>query len=131
MKFKTILFIALGFLASCTSKGTKEVSSTDWNEMTAFEVTIEKAFRPLKDSSTVDSVTRMMSQIADEAEKLASSKLPDKLANEEMKTNLEKLRKDTRDLAKEIATGTEDDVIGTDFYKIHDLYQEIHDAWKK
>lgn len=36
-----------------------------------------------------------------------------------------------RALANEIATGTEEDVIGTDFYNIHDLYQEIHDAWKK
>ncbi len=132
MKFKVAVFCAVvSLLASCASKGTKENSTQEWKEMDAFEITIEKAFKPLKDSSTVDAATRMMAQVADEAEKLAASTLPDKMNNEEIKKKLEKLKTDSRALANEIATGTEDDVIGTDFYKIHDLYQAIYNAWKR
>jgi DNA-binding transcriptional regulator YhcF (GntR family) len=99
--------------------------------MEALSITMEKAYKPLKDSSTVVAAERLMAQIASEAEKLASSTRPDNVNDETVKKKLEKLRTDARALANEIATGTEDDVIGTDFHKIHDLYQEIHDAWKR
>jgi hypothetical protein len=127
---EAIICFTFIFLVSCESRRTAQ-SVQDWREMDTLAITMENVFRPLKDSSTVDAATRLMAQIADESEKLAASKLPDKVNNETIKMKLEKLKTDTRALANEIATGTEEDVIGTDFYKIHDLYQEIHDTWKK
>lgn len=126
-----VMAIAVTLLSSCSSRKTQENALQDWREMDALAVTMENAFQPLKDSSTVDAASRLMAQIAGESEKLAASTPPDKVNNEIIRKKLEELKKDTRALAEEIATGTEEDVIGTDFYKIHDLYQEIHDAWKK
>ncbi len=125
------LWFTLSFLASCTSKKAEENATQAWREMDALAITMEHAFQPLKDSSSVDTATRLMAQIADECEKLASSTLPDRVNNDITRKKLEKLKTDARALANEIATGTEEDVIGSDFYKIHDLYQEIQDAWKK
>jgi L-amino acid N-acyltransferase YncA len=128
------LFRALSVLivlSSCSSKGLKDTAVQPWREMDALGITMEKAFRPLKDSSAVGAATRMMAQLADEAEKLSLSTLPEKMNREEVKTKLNKLKVDTRTLAHEIATGTEEEVIGTDFYKIHDLFLEIKDAWEK
>jgi len=51
--------------------------------------------------------------------------------NDFIRKKLEKLKTDACALAHGIAKGTEEDVIGTNFYKIHDLYQEIQDAWRK
>ena len=127
---EAIVCLAVIFLASCEPRRT-QYSVQEWHEMDALAITMEKAYRPLKDSSTVDAATRLIAQIADESEKLATSPLPDKVNNEIIKRKLEKLKTDTRALANEIAAGTEEDVIGTDFYKIHDLYQEIQDALRK
>jgi hypothetical protein len=123
--------ITVSFLTSCVTRKSQENSAPDWREMDVLATTMERAFQPLKDSSTVGAATRLMAQIADESGRLATSTLPGKVNNEIIKKKIEKLKTDTQALANEIATGTEEDVIGTDFYKIHDLYQEIHDAWKK
>jgi hypothetical protein len=126
-----LAILALVGLFSCSSKGSKENEAQPWKEMETFSATMEKAFRPLKDSSSVSEVEKMMAQIADEAETLFVSPLPEKMNNEEARKNLEKLKTDTRSLANEISSGTEDDVIGTDFYKIHDLFLEIKGTWEK
>jgi hypothetical protein len=35
-----------------------------------------------------------------------------------------------RDLATQVKEGTEEDVVGTELYKIHDQFHEIVEAWQ-
>lgn len=128
---KVILWIALGFLASCATRRADENAAQTWAEMDTLSTTMDMAFLPLRDSGSVAAVEKMMDKIALECETLAGAELPHKMNEEAIKTKLQRLKKDARALADEITSGTEDDVIGTNFYAIHDLYLEIQDAWKR
>ncbi len=103
----------------------------EWKELDSFHMLMAEAFHPLKDSGNVEPATRMMEQLANEAEKWAAAPLPEKVNTDDMKAKLEKLKTDTRALAEEIKIGTEDDVIGTRLYDIHDLFHQIQEAWYK
>ena len=98
MKLKPeLLAIAVGFfIFSCSTKehhseGTT-VDNDEWPEMDAFHMTMAEAFHPLKDSGNVEPATRLMSQLADEADKWASATLPEKVNNDEMKDQTSKIK---------------------------------------
>lgn len=125
------------FIFSCSTKEhTKEHHSEtsskvndEWPEMDAFHMTMAEAFHPLKDSGNVEPATRLMSQLADEADKWANATLPEKVNIDEMKARLQKLRTDLHTLANEVSDGAPEDQVGTTFYIIHDQFHEIMEAW--
>ena len=129
-----VLSIAIGlFVFSCASKEQQSestASNTDeWPEMDAFHMTMAEAFHPLKDSGNLEPANRLVSQMADEAEKWAASPLPEKVNNQEMKESLQKLSTDLRDLADKITNGAPADQVSTSLYAIHDQFHEIMEAW--
>jgi len=123
-----IVAVAL-VLMYCSGKRNQDLA--EWEQLENFRVVMERAFVPLRDSSSVASVEKNIEQIAEAGEKLAGGDVPEKVNNAAMRAKLEKLKSDTRSLAREIADGTEDDVIGTEFYAVHDLFLEIDAAWRR
>ena len=135
MKFKReLLVIAFGFFVfACGTKehhAEGETSENDeWPEMDAFHMTMAEAFHPLKDSGNVEPATRLMNQLADEADKWVEVPLPEKVNTDEMKARLQKLKTDLRTVADEVNRGAPEDQVGTTFYIIHDQFHEIMEAW--
>ncbi len=135
MKLKHVLLvIAVGFfIFSCATKEHHSegaaMDNDEWPEMDAFHMTMAEAFHPLKDSGNVEPATRLMSQLADEADKWAEAPLPEKVNTDEMKSRLQKLKTDLRALADEVNDGAPEDQVGTTLYTIHDQFHEIMEAW--
>lgn len=120
-------------LMSCTSN--KKEGPQAWTELQAFQELIQKPFQHLKDPSAMDSITLSITienikSIAEAAQKLADSPLPDKMNNEDIKAKLQKIRNESKALADEIAGGTEDDVIGTKIYSVYSAFVDVNTAWK-
>jgi hypothetical protein len=134
MKSKSIytVIIALMVLAACTSK--KEAASTsqnldEWKDMDSFHMIMAEAFHPYKDSSNLEPVKRLAEEMATEASKWAAANLPEKVNNEEVKQQLQKLKTDTRALSDLIKSGGDDNSIGTSLNSLHDSFHGIMEAW--
>lgn len=121
------------FIFSCSTKEHHSETSSkvndEWPEMDAFHMTMAEAFHPLKDSGNVEPATRLMGQLADEADNWAAAPLPKKVNNDEMKERLQKLKTDLRALTEQISNGVPEDQVGTKLYTIHDQFHEIMEVW--
>jgi hypothetical protein len=129
---KFILFIfslCLIGIISCSKKTGETAEQDEWPELDSFHMTMAEVFHPLKDSGDVRPITARAAELADEAEKWANAPLPEKVNNDEVKQLLADLKAGTRNLADEIKIGTEDDVIGTRLYELHDLFHKIQEKW--
>lgn len=129
MKMKYFYFLVL--LATIISCGKKEHHEevSNWKELDSFHALMAEAFHPLKDSGDTRPATRMMDQLATEAEKWAAAPLPEKVNTPEMKERLNKLKTDLRKLSDDINDGAPEDQIGTTFFDIHDEFHKIMEAW--
>lgn len=126
-----LLFIGL-ILITCAQKQEQSSAGEDeWPEMDAFHMTMAEAFHPLKDSGNVEPALRLMGQLADEAEKWAAAPLPEKMNNDAVKNQLEKLKTDLRVLADDVKNGAHADTVGATLHTIHDQFHEIMEAWHK
>lgn len=129
MKGKHFYFLVLTIaLISCGKKEHHEEAS-NWKELDSFHTLMAEAFHPLKDSGNVEPATRMMDQLATEAEKWAAAPPPEKVNTPEMKEMLNKLKTDLRKLSDDIKDGAPEDQIGTAFFDIHDQFHKIMETW--
>lgn len=139
MKFKILIIItclSIGF-ASCSTKeksveaeaNTTETDPNEWPEMDSFHMIMAEAFHPYKDSANLEPVKRLSEEMAVEADKWASTALPDKVNTEEVKAQLNQLKTDTRSLADKIKGGASDEEIGTSLKALHDSFHGIMEAW--
>ncbi len=129
MKIRLVgLMVALITMVACSHKEHHE-ENTEWKELESFHKLMAEAFHPLKDSGNVEPATRMMDQLATEAERWAASPLPTKVDNDDVKAKLEKLKTDLRQLANSIKDGAPDDQVGTTFFEIHEQFHAIMEAW--
>jgi hypothetical protein len=106
-----------------------ETSSEEWKEMDSFHLIMAETFHPYKDSANLEPVKVHAEHLAMEAEKWASTTLPDKVNNDEVKSKLEKLKTDTRGLADKIKAGGSNEEIAAQLTAVHDLFHEIQEAW--
>jgi hypothetical protein len=132
--FGTIMMAATALFMSCGEKKHNEESAesdemVEWAEMDSFHTIMADVFHPLKDSGNVQPIMERATELADEAEKWANAPLPAKVDNEEMKELLTNLKNGTRDLAVQIAEGTEEDIAGTRLHELHDLFHKIQEKW--
>lgn len=101
----------------------------DWKEMDSFHLIMAETFHPYKDSANLEPARVHAEHLAMEADKWASSKLPQKVDNDAVKTSLEKLKTDTRVLADKVKSGASNEDIGIQLTAIHDRFHEIQEAW--
>jgi hypothetical protein len=106
-----------------------ETSSEEWKEMDSFHLIMAETFHPYKDSANLEPVKVHAEHLAMEADKWASTTLPDKVNNDEVKSKLEKLKTDTRGLADKIKAGGSNEEIAAQLTAVHDLFHEIQEAW--
>jgi hypothetical protein len=123
-----ILAIVLTAFACSTKHHHEEMA--EWKELHSFHKIMAEAFHPLKDSGTIVPAKKLAHQMAEEADRWASAALPEKVNNEEMKSNLEKLKADTKSLAEEIDKGAADDVIKEKLNGLHNQFHKIMEAWQ-
>ncbi len=121
--------LAVAIIAACSHKEKHDESAAEWKEIESFHKLMAAAYHPLKDSGNVEPATRMMDELATEAEKWAASPLPEKVNNDDMKAKLEKLKTDLRNLSNEIKDGAPEDQVGTIFSNIHEDFHHIMEAW--
>ncbi len=129
MKIKYFFFFILVVTIICCGKKEKQEEASNWKELDSFHTLMAEAFHPLKDSGNVEPATRMMDQLATEAEKWATAPLPERINTSEMKDMLNKLKTDLRKLSNDIKDGAPEDQIGTTFYDIHDQFHKIMETW--
>jgi hypothetical protein len=126
-----LLFVAL--LAACSKKqgASENISSDEWPEMDAFHMVMAEAYHPYKDSANVGPVRQLAEELATEAARWQAAPLPEKVNNDEVKSQLEKLKNDTRSLTDRINAGAADKEIGEALTALHDLFHGITEAWNK
>ena len=122
-----ILVFSLLLLAACSGKE-KKSASAEWKELESFHKVMADVFHPLKDSGNLAPAKQLASQLASEAERLATSTLPEKINNDEMKSDLEKLKTDSRSLAEEIAKGASDQIVKEKLNALHEQFHKIMEA---
>ncbi len=124
----SLIVLMLLMVAACAKKS--ETSSSDeWPEMESFHMVMAEAFHPYKDSSNVAPAKRLSEEMALEAERWQSSRLPEKVNTDEVKDQLEKLKVGTRALADLIKEGASDEEIGATLTILHDSFHKINEAW--
>lgn len=140
MKFNILILISvltIGFTSCSTrekSDGGAEATTTEadpneWPEMDSFHMIMAEAFHPYKDSTNLEPVKRLAEEMAIEADKWATTVLPEKVNTEEVKAQLNQLKTDTRSLADKIKGGASDEEIGTSLKALHDSFHGIMEAW--
>jgi len=126
-------------LISCSNKkhegheqaeeATGQTDSDEWPSMDSFHMVMAEAFHPYKDSSNLEPAKKLAEEIAIEAEKWASSPLPEKVNTEAVKAHLSQLKTDTRSLADQIKGGAADEALGASLKALHDSFHSIMEAW--
>jgi len=123
-----LIAFALLLCFACSSKE-KKSESGEWKELNSFHKIMAASFHPL-DSGNVEPAKKLASQLADEAASWAAASLPEKINNDEMKSDLEKLKTDSRSLANEIAKGATDDVVKEKLTALHQQFHKIMEGWE-
>lgn len=127
--FLSALLIMFTVLACSTKHNENATQDDEWPEMDAFHMTMAEAFHPLKDSGNVEPAKRLIRQLATEADKWASSPIPEKVNNDEMRSKLEKLKTGIHALDEVIQDGASEELIGTSMHTLHDQFHEIMEDW--
>jgi hypothetical protein len=128
-----ICFIALVATFSCATKkedgkdGEKK-DQKEWKEMDDFHMVMAETFHPFKDSANLAPAKAQASDLAASAEKWASSPLPEKVDSDEMKAKLESLKTETASLVQ-LATSGDDQAIGDQLTKVHNVFHTIQETW--
>jgi len=139
--FLTVVVLSSLFIFACAGKkqeeghehdehhGAEATGGDGWKEMDSFHMIMAETFHPYKDSSNLQPAKTHAEHLAMEADKWASSTLPEKVNNEETKTKLEQLKTDTRTFADKVKAGAPDAELGTQLTAVHDLFHQIQESW--
>ena len=124
------MIFALTLVIACSPKkeDTATSESKEWKQMDDFHMIMAETFHPYKDSADLGPVKTKVNELASSAETWAASDLPSKVDNDEMKSKLQELKAETAALKDMVATGN-DDTIGAQLTRVHDLFHGIQEAW--
>ena len=100
----------------------------EWKEMDEFHMVMAETFHPYKDSSNLEPAKTKAGELAASAEQWASSKLPKKVDNDEMKGKLEELKNECAAFVQTVSAADEK-AIGDQLTKVHDLFHGIQESW--
>ena len=126
-----IVFLSFAFaLGSCGNKEHSAEESNTWAALDSFHMIMAESFHPLKDSANLAPARANAELMATEAEKWASSELPEKMNNDEMTTRLENLKASTRVFADKVKAGATDEELGTALTGLHDEFHHIMETWE-
>ena len=128
------LLIAALIPFSCDRKkendqaASQSTQSIEWKEMDEFHMVMAETFHPYKDSADLAPVKAKADELVAAADKWSNAPLPEKVNNDEMKNKLQGLKSETEVLADVVQNG-EENAIGGQLTKVHDMFHEIQEIW--
>ena len=127
-----IHILAAALICSCAGKQEihdhQAAAGDDWEEMDEFHMIMAETFHPYKDSANLDPAKSRAGELAAAANRWASAELPARVANDEIRSRLERLKADADALAESIRT-EDDQTIASRLTEVHDTFHEIQEAW--
>jgi hypothetical protein len=125
-----ILFVfALSVACSGKKDSTEAVVNNDeWPEMDEFHMVMAESFHPYKDSANIEPAKANATEMARVAEKWANAALPEKVNNDEVKSDLTKLKDDATAFIQ-VAQSGDTTKIGESLTSLHDAFHKLQEAW--
>lgn len=124
-------FSLIGFL-SCTQKKEAhhehEEDVNEWAEMDEFHMMMAESFHPFMDSGNIEPAKQNAAAMEELAARWATSSLPEKVDNDEMKRKLNALKISTANF-KTLVEQNDTTVLGDSLTRLHDLYHSIQESW--
>jgi hypothetical protein len=131
----SLYFVLVVMVLACASKKEEfhdpNVASDDpevWEEMDAFHMVMAETYHPFKDSANLEPVKLRASELMHAANEWILAPLPPKVDNDEVKSNLEKLKAEAVALAETVKT-SDDNVIAEQLTQLHDTFHQLQEAW--
>ena len=127
-----LVFFITALVVACSGKKSEHAEgagSEEWPEMDAFHMSMAEAFHPFKDSANLKPAKESAARLAEDADKWAASKLPDKVNNDEVKASLKKLSADSHTFADHVKSGTADAELGKELTELHSGFHSIMEAY--
>ena len=103
-------------------------TADSWVPMDEFHMLMAESFHPYKDSSNLAPSKANADAMATAAARWQSEPLPEKVNNDAVRAQLEKLKASTAAFAETVKTG-DDKVIADSLASLHDLFHEIQESW--
>lgn len=127
--FYSILVFVIALAVACGGKKHEAAANNDeWPEMDEFHMIMAESFHPYKDSAYLEPAKANAAEMAKVAEKWANAPLPEKVDNDETKTNLTKLKNDA-DAFVQVAQSGDSVKIGESLTALHDHFHKLQEAW--
>lgn len=134
LRSRLLTAVAALVMISCASKNThdgeeKAVASDGvWKEMDDFHMIMAETFHPYKDSSNLEPAKSRADELWKAADEWASAPLPEKVNNEDVRSQLQQLRSEAAILAESVRS-SDDNVVAAHLTKLHDTFHAIQEAW--
>jgi hypothetical protein len=130
-----LYFVLVAMVLACSGKKEEphdhNISADDpevWEEMDAFHMVMAETYHPFKDSANLEPVKLRASELMDAANEWMLAPVPAKVDNDEVKSNLEKLKAEAVALAETVKT-SDDNVIAEQLTQLHDTFHQLQEAW--
>jgi hypothetical protein len=131
----SVYFVLIAIIMACASKkeesGDQHLAVDDpeiWEEMDAFHMVMAETYHPFKDSANLEPVKTRASELMAAANEWILAPLPVKVDNDEVRSNLEKLKDEASALAETVKT-SDDSVIAEQLTQLHDTFHQLQEAW--
>lgn len=126
--YLTLIFVTL-LVTACGGKKHEITADNDkWPEMDEFHNVMADSFHPFKDSANLEPAKANAAAMAKMADKWASAPIPEKVDNDEVKTNLNQLKNDAT-LFVQIVQEGDSAKIGTSLTALHDQFHKLQETW--
>jgi hypothetical protein len=126
----TVVMLAVLFACGKKESGNGE-SSDEWPEMDSFHMIMADAYHPFKDSANLAPAKKLAEEMALEAVRWQEASLPQKVNNDDMKEQLEKLRMESRAFADQVKSNVSDTELGNSLTALHESFHKVMEAWHR
>lgn len=134
LRSRLLTAVAAFLMISCVSKNTNDADqkavATDgvWKEMDDFHMIMAETFHPYKDSSNLEPAKSRADELWKAADGWASAPLPERVDNEDVRSQLAQLRSQAATLAESVRS-SDDNVVAAHLTELHDTFHAIQEAW--
>lgn len=132
MKLRVNLWVLLLLTLACSPKKEEdheEAGGRTWAAMDSYHMTMAECYHPMKDSANLAPARANAEALAAEAEKWATSELPKKADNDEMKAHLQAIRSGSRAFADMVKAGAPDDELSSALTALHEEFHKVMEMW--
>ena len=126
--YSVLVFVTLLAVACGSKKQEEAVNNDEWPAMDEFHSIMADSFHPYKDSAYLEPAKANAAEMAKVAEKWAAAPLPEKVDNDQTKTDLKQLKDDANAFVQ-IAQSGDSVKIGESLTALHDQFHKLQESW--